>query len=271
MSTRQGGKPDRRLTIRDFAKWKRRGETFAMLTAYDFPLAHLLDSCSIPGILVGDSLGMVVQGHTTTIPVTLDEMIYHARMVVRGTKRALVTVDLPFPGCYTGEQDALAQSARILKESHAHAIKLEGGAEQADIIARLTTAGIPVMAHVGLRPQSVHQLGGYRMQRDGDQLISDAQAAASAGAFAIVLECIPSDVARTITNKIEIPTIGIGAGPHCDGQILVTHDLLGWTVGRVPQFVRPYAQLRNTAEQAVAQFARDVREGGFPSPKEVLG
>lgn len=257
-----------RTTVRDFARLKQSHTKFVMLTAYDALWGELLDECEIPAILVGDSLAMVVQGHENTIPVTLDEMIYHARLVTRVVRRAMVVVDIPFPGCFTGTASAIEQAAKILKQTNAQAVKLEGGAEQADVIAGLVKAGIPVMAHVGLRPQSVHQLGGYLVQRHREQLLRDATAAAEAGAFAVVLECIPREIAGTITQQVAIPTIGIGAGPDCDGQILVTQDLLGLTHGRIPKFVRPYAQLRGQVVDAVRRFQKDVQSADFPGSQE---
>jgi 3-methyl-2-oxobutanoate hydroxymethyltransferase len=207
---------------------------------------------------------MVVQGHDSTLPVTLDEMIYHAELVGRAVERALVIVDLPFPINHLAERQTIDAGARILKEARCQAIKLEGGAHQAPLIAALVAAGIPVMAHVGLRPQSVHLMGGYRIQRDQAQLLDDAIAAEQAGAFAIVLECIPKNVAQEITARISIPTIGIGAGPHCDGQVLVTHDLIGLTTGYVPSFVKQYADVREHISAAMQNWQRDVRDGSFP-------
>jgi 3-methyl-2-oxobutanoate hydroxymethyltransferase len=257
-----------RLTVREFAALKPAGRKISMLTAYDFPTAALLDAAGVDAILVGDSMSMVVQGHETTLPVTLDEMIYHAEMVGRAVERALTVVDMPFPTNHLGVERAIESAGRILKETRCQAVKLEGGADQADVIRGLVSAGIPVMAHVGLRPQSVHQMGGYRVQRDGQRLHADAQAAQEAGAFAIVLECIPAPVAAEITAFLKIPTIGIGAGPHCDGQVLVTHDLLGLTTGYVPKFVRQYANLGQTIQEAVKRYCDDVRAGKFPGREQ---
>jgi 3-methyl-2-oxobutanoate hydroxymethyltransferase len=256
--------PESRLTVPAFVARKQGGPKLTMLTAYDFPLASLVDAAGIDSILVGDSLSMVVQGHGTTLPVTLDEIIYHAEIVGRAVKHALVIVDMPFPTNYLGVHKAIESAGRILKESRCQAVKLEGGAEQAEVIAGLTAAGIPVMAHVGLRPQSVHVMGGYKVQRDADQLLRDALAAQSAGAFGIVLECIPAALAERITRELKIPTIGIGAGGDCDGQVLVLHDMLGLTAGRVPKFVKPYAELRSVVKQAVQQYIADVQRGEFP-------
>lgn len=253
------------MTVPKFAALKAAGRKITMLTAYDYTLAGLLDEAGVDGILVGDSMSMVVQGHENTLPVTLDEMIYHAEMVGRAVKRALVVVDMPFPSNYLGRYKAVENAGRILKEARCQAVKLEGGAEQAEVIAALVAAGIPVMSHCGLRPQSVHVLGGYRAQRDEARLLADARAAQEAGAFAIVLECIPAAIAERITRELTIPTIGIGAGNACDGQVLVTHDLLGLTGGRVPRFVKQYADLRQTIGDAVGRYCREVQSGEFPS------
>lgn len=259
-----------RLTVPQFVGFKTSGRKISMLTAYDYPLAALLDAAGIDAILVGDSMSMVVQGHETTLPVTLDEMIYHAEMVGRAVEQALVIVDMPFPTNHLGVHRAIESAGRILKESRCQAVKLEGGAGQADVIRGLIEAGIPVMAHVGLRPQSVHQMGGYRLQRDAKVLAADARAAEEAGAFAIVLECVPSALAAEITAMLKIPTIGIGAGPHCDGQVLVTHDLVGLTTGYVPRFVRQYADLKATILDAASRYQEDVRSSKFPGPDETL-
>ena len=259
-----------RMTVPKFTARKAAGRKISMLTAYDYPTAKLLDSAGVDGILVGDSLGMVVQGHLTTLPVTLDQMIYHAEMVGRAVRHALVVVDMPFPSFHLGTYKAIENAGRILKETRCQAVKLEGGAEQADVIASLVSAGIPVMAHSGLRPQSIHQLGGYRVQRDERQLLADAQAAEHAGAFAIVLECIPAETAARISASVKIPTIGIGAGLGCDGQVLVLHDLLGLNPGHVPRHVKAYADLKKTVVQAVAQFRDEVREGKFPGEEHAF-
>jgi 3-methyl-2-oxobutanoate hydroxymethyltransferase len=241
-----------------------------MLTAYDFATAQLVDAAGIEGILVGDTLSMVVQGHATTLPVTLEEMIYHAEMVGRAVRHALVVVDMPFPSFHLGVHRAIESAGRILKESRCQAVKLESGIEQAEVIEGLVGAGIPVMAHCGLRPQSVHALGGYHMQRDEEQLMADAMAAQQSGAFAIVLECIPAAVAARITAKLSIPTIGIGAGAGCDGQVLVYHDLLGLTPGPMPRHVKPYADLQRTIVEAVTRYRDDVRQGAFPGAEQTF-
>jgi 3-methyl-2-oxobutanoate hydroxymethyltransferase len=259
-----------RMTVPRFAGLKASGQKITMLTAYDFTMASLLDATGIEGILVGDSMSMVVQGHPNTLPVTLDEMIYHAEMVGRAVQHALVVVDMPFPSYHLGVLKAIENAGRILKETRCQAVKLEGGADQADVIRGLVAAGIPVMAHVGLRPQSVHVLGGYKVQRDEDRLVQDAAAAQDAGAFAVVLECIPADLAAKITRSLKIPTIGIGAGANCDGQVLVVNDLLGITSGYVPKFVKAYADLKTTIADAVTKFREDVRGGRFPGSDQMF-
>ena len=257
-----------RLTVPKFMALKGSGRKITMLTAYDYALARLLDETGVEAILVGDSMSMVVQGHSTTLPVTLDEMIYHAEMVGRAVTRALTIVDMPFPSNHLGRYRAVENAGRILKETRCQAVKLEGGADQAEIIAGLTSAGIPVVAHCGLRPQNVHLLGGYKVQRDAERLLSEAREAEAAGAFCVLLECIPARLASEITAALKVPTIGIGAGDGCDGQVLVTHDMLGLTEGYVPKFVKPYADLRAVVKDAVTKFRDDVRAGTFPGPDQ---
>jgi 3-methyl-2-oxobutanoate hydroxymethyltransferase len=259
-----------RITVTQLAARKQQGRKIAMLTAYDFPTAALLDAAGVDVILVGDSMSMVVQGHETTLPVTLDEIIYHAEMVGRAVHQALVVVDMPFPTNHLGVHKAIENAGRIMKETRCQAVKLEGGEDQAEVIAGMVAAGIPVMAHVGLRPQSVHQMGGYRVQRDADRLRRDALSAQQAGAFAIVLECIPAEIATELSKTLAIPTIGIGAGPGCDGQVLVIHDLLGMTPGNVPKFVRQYADLGSIIDGAVKKYVEDVRGGTFPGKDETF-
>jgi 3-methyl-2-oxobutanoate hydroxymethyltransferase len=254
----------KRVTVPSLLAMKCRGHKITMLTAYDFAMARLLDQAGVDILLVGDSMAMVVQGHENTLPVTLDEMIYHAEMVGRATQRALVVVDLPFPTNHLGIHQAIAAAGRVLKETRCQAVKLEGGADQANVISALVGAGIPVMAHVGLRPQSVHAMGGYKVQRDEDQLLSDAKAAEQAGAFSIVLECIPASIAAKVTSQLRIPTIGIGAGNDCDGQVLVIHDVIGLTSGYVPSFVRQYANLNEIIRNAASRWCDDVRKNKFP-------
>jgi 3-methyl-2-oxobutanoate hydroxymethyltransferase len=258
------------MTVPKFTALKPAGRKITVVTAYDYMTAGVVDAAGIEGILVGDSLGMVVQGHPTTLPVTLDQIIYHAEIVGRAVEQALVIVDLPFPTDRLGAQEAVRSAARILKETRCQAVKLEGGVDQPAIIAALVSAGIPVMAHCGLRPQSVHQLGGYRVQRDGVQLMAAAKAAEAAGAFAIVLELVPADVAAAITAALAIPTIGIGAGVGCDGQVLVVNDLLGLSPGRLPRHVKTYANLRATILDAVIRFREDVRQGAFPGDEQTF-
>ncbi len=259
-------KKTKKLTVPGFVNLKSEGRKICVLTAYDYPTAKLLDAAGVDAILVGDSMAMVVQGHETTLPVTLDEMIYHGEMVARAVRHALVIVDLPFPVFHLGVHKAIELAGRVLKETNCQAVKLEGGREQADVIAGLVSAGIPVMAHVGLRPQSVNTMGGYKIQREESVLIDDAQAAEESGAFSVVLECIPREIARKITEAVRIPTIGIGAGADCDGQVLVVHDLLGMTTGYVPTFVKQYAQLADTINHAVTTWCDDVRSGTYPDP-----
>lgn len=254
-----------KMTVPRLIAMKAEGQKIVMLTAYDFTLATLLDRGGCDCLLVGDSLGNVVQGRSTTLAVTLDQIIYHAEMVGRAVKRSLVVVDLPFGTYQLGRQAALAAAVRILKETNCPAVKLEGGVEQAETVAALHAAGIPVMAHLGFRPQSVHRFGGFKVDRDRQQLLADAKAVSQAGAFGIVLECIPPDVAAEITAAAPIPTIGIGAGAGCDGQVLVTHDLLGLTVGRVPRFAKRYADLGAEIAAAVGQYRDEVRASAFPS------
>jgi len=259
----------RRITVSQFRGFKSQDRKITMLTAYDFPTAQLVDQAGVEGVLVGDSLSMVVQGHDSTLPVTLDQIIYHAEIVGRAVERALLVVDMPFPTYRLGIHKAIENAARIIKETRAQAVKLECGAEQAETIAALVDSGIPVMGHVGLSPQSVH-VSGYRVQRDGKRLTNDALAAQQAGAFAVVVECVSPAIASALTSAVEIPTIGIGAGGDCDGQILVTHDLLGLTSGYVPSFVRRYADLRGVVTDAVNRFSDDVRAGRFPGEEETF-
>jgi len=244
---------------------KAAGRKITMVTAYDYAMASLVDSTGVEGILVGDSLSMVVQGHPNTLPVTLGQMIYHAEMVSRAVRHALVVADMPFLTDRVGLRKAVANAGQILKRTRCQAVKLEGGAEQAEVIAAMVSAGIPVMAHLGLRPQAIHRFGGYSVQRDRERLLDDAKAVEGAGAFSVVLECIPADVASEITAAVGIPTIGIGAGAGCDGQILVLHDLLGLTAGRLPRHAKAYANLRTLALEAVARYRDEVRSGAFPT------
>ncbi|QDU40268.1 3-methyl-2-oxobutanoate hydroxymethyltransferase [Maioricimonas rarisocia] len=255
----------RPMTVPRFVRAKADGRKLTMLTAYDYLWAQMLDEAGVDSLLVGDTLGMVVQGRDTTLPVTLDQIIYHGEMVARAVRHALVIVDLPFLTYQVSPQQAIESAGRILKETGATAVKLEGGVQQAKTIEALTNADIPVMAHVGLRPQAVRMLGRMSaIQRESDRLLADAKSAADAGAFGIVLELIPGDIATAITEAVAVPTIGIGAGPGCDGQVLVTPDMFGMTTGFEPKFLKRYADLRSTIQQATREYVSEVREGQFP-------
>jgi 3-methyl-2-oxobutanoate hydroxymethyltransferase len=264
-----------RTTTVDVREMKRRGERVPMITAYDYPMARLADAAGVPLLLVGDSLGTTVLGYDTTIPVTLDDVIYHARAVVRGSTRALVIADMPFMSYQVGASDALRNAGHLLQVGGAQAVKIEGGAPVVETVRRLVEAGIPVQGHLGLTPQSVHALGGYRLQgRDeaaARRLVDDARALEQAGVFSLVLELIPAPLARTITAELTVPTIGIGAGPFCDGQVQVIHDLLGLNPEFQARHVRRYATLAETIRQALEAYARDVRDGSFPGPAESFG
>ena len=247
---------------------KNKGEKIVMCTAYDATFASILDAAGVEVLLVGDSLGMVIQGHDTTLPVTLDHMIYHSAAVARGSRRAHIVGDLPFMSYRISQEQALTSATRMLQEGGAHSVKLEGGKDLAPTIERIVTAGIPVMGHIGLTPQSVHAMGGFRIQgRDAEgarRIIEDARALEAAGCFALVLEGIPAEVAAEITSQLSIPTIGIGAGKHCDGQVLVCYDLLGMNNDFKPKFLKTYNNLRERITDSVSQFATEVREGVFP-------
>jgi 3-methyl-2-oxobutanoate hydroxymethyltransferase len=257
----------RPVTVPDFLSARSRGVKLTMLTAYDYTLARLLDAAGVDGLLVGDSLGMVVQGQPDCLAVTLDEMIYHTRLVLRGVRRALVVADMPFLTFQVSPQQALENAGRLIKEGGAHAVKMEGGVRSAAAVAAVTAADIPVMGHVGLTPQSVRRLGGFRVQRDQGKILEDALAVQEAGAFAIVLECVPEELARKVTAAVKVPTIGIGAGAGCDGQILVAHDMLGLFDGVRPRFVKQFADLGREVVRAVEAYCREVREGAFPGPE----
>jgi 3-methyl-2-oxobutanoate hydroxymethyltransferase len=258
--------PDvRQVTVPDFLAAKKRGMRLTMLTAYDYTMARLLDAAGVDGLLVGDSLGMVVQGNEHSLSVTLDEVIYHTRLVARGIRRALLVADMPFMSFQVSPQHALESAGRLVKEGGAHAVKLEGGVRSAASIAAIGSADIPVMGHVGMTPQSVRRFGGFRVQRDEAKLMEDALATEQAGAFAVVVECVPVETAQKITAALRIPTIGIGAGVGCDGQILVTHDMLGLFDDLRPRFVKQYADLGSTTLHAVEEYCREVREGAFPA------
>jgi len=259
------------MTIPEFQRHKRDKKKLIVVTAYDALFTRIVEQAGIEAILVGDSLGVVVQGKTNTLSVTMDDMLYHTKLVAGAAQRALVIGDMPFMSYQAGSEDALRNAGRFL-QAGAQAIKLEGGAVVADHVAAMTSIGIPVMGHIGMTPQSVHRYGGYKVQgKESDHalvLLNDAKALEAAGAFAIVLEAIPAELAKTITEQVAIPTIGIGAGPHCDGQVLVLYDLLGLFDEFVPKFVKPYAHLKADALQALRRYKEEVEEGKFPSDHE---
>jgi 3-methyl-2-oxobutanoate hydroxymethyltransferase len=258
-------------TVLDVQRFKDEGRRFAMLTAYDFLSAQILDDAGIPILLVGDSLGMVMLGYPTTLPVTLDEMIHHSKAVARGSRQALLVGDMPFMSYHTSVEQAIASAGRFLQEGGMHAVKLEGGGRIIEITRRLTDLGIPVMGHLGLTPQFVHQMGGFKVQgkseSQGARILADAKDLQQAGAFSLVLEGVPSDLATRITKAVRIPTIGIGAGAGTDGQVLVFHDMLGLTTGKAPKFVKRYANLAEQIAKAAQQFAQEVGSGAFPGPE----
>ncbi len=267
MSTTSVKASQRPITVPDYVEAKRAGRRLTLLTAYDYTFARLADQAELDGILVGDSLGMVIKGQSHSLEVTLDEVIYHTRCVARGVERALLIADLPFMTYQVGPAQALRSAGRLIQEGAAQAVKLEGGERSAAAVQRIVAAGIPVMGHVGMTPQSVHQYGGFRVQREQDRILADARAIAKAGAFAMVLECIPSDLAATITREVGIPTIGIGAGSDCDGQILVLQDMLGLFDKVMPKFVKQYAQLGEQVRQAITTYRDEVTAGTFPGPE----
>jgi 3-methyl-2-oxobutanoate hydroxymethyltransferase len=261
-----------KVTIHTLRQMKERGEKIAMLTAYDATFARLLDEAGADVLLVGDSLGMVVQGHDTTLPVTLEEVAYHCRAVSRGARRAHIVGDMPFMSYQASWEQGMTNAGRLMKEGNCHSVKLEGGAVHAELVHRLVNAGIPVMGHIGLTPQSYHQLGGFKVQGrevgGRERLLSDARTLEQAGVYAIVLEAIPADIARDITESVAVPTIGIGAGTGCDGQVLVSYDALGMDETFKPRFVRRYATLGAEIKQAISHYVADVRAGAFPSDAE---
>jgi len=264
-----GGASDRRITVRDLAAAKARAEKWPMLTAYDALTARVFDEAGIPVLLVGDSAAMVVYGHDTTIPVTVDDLIPLTAAVVRGTRRALVVADLPFGSYQVSVETAMATAIRFLKETGAHAVKLEGGHRVLRCVEELTAAGIPVMAHLGLTPQSVNAFGGYRVQgrgEEGERLLQDAKSLQAAGAFAVVLECVPADLAARVTQALAIPTIGIGAGPDCDAQVLVWQDMAGLTP-QVAKFAKRYADVAGLLGRAARAFGDEVVAGAYPTPE----
>lgn len=257
----------RPVTVPDFRAAKGLGEKLAVVTAYDYTSARLADAAGVDAVLVGDSLGMVVQGHPTSLPVTLRDVIYHTQCVVRGARRALVVADLPFMTYQESPRQAVRSAGKLVKQGGAHAVKLEGGERVADAVRAVVAAGIPVMGHVGLTPQSVHQFGGFKVQRNAAQLLADAKAVADAGAFAVVVESVPAAVGAELTATLAVPTVGIGAGPGCDAQVLVFHDLLGLYADFTPKFVKRYADLGAAATAGLAAFVREVRAGTFPGPE----
>lgn len=269
----EGQEPKHRVvTTKTLVEMKRRGEKITMLTAYDYLVARLLDEVGIDVILVGDSLSNVVQGNVTTLPVTLDDMIYHAKAVKRAVRNALIVVDMPFMSYQNNEEEAVRNAGRIMKEVGVGAVKLEGGSYIADTVRHLVQIGIPVMGHLGLTPQAINKFGTYEVRatekKEAQQLLRDAKILADAGVFAIVLEKIPAALARKVTQSVPVPTIGIGAGPHCDGQVLVVYDMLGLTEDFRPRFVRRYAELAETLRTAFRSYINDIRSGTFPSKEE---
>jgi 3-methyl-2-oxobutanoate hydroxymethyltransferase len=258
-----------RVTINQIKEMKQKGEKISMLTAYDYSTARIVDEAGIPLILVGDSLGMVVLGYESTIPVTMEEMLHHTKAVVRGTKHALIIGDMPFMTYHVSIEDALRNAARFIQEAGAQAVKLEGGVTVAEKVQRLVECGIPVMGHIGLTPQSIHQLGGFRIQgktpEAAARLLADAKALEEAGAFSIVLETVPAPLAALITKKVSIPTIGIGAGINCDGQVQVINDILGSYTDFVPKHAKQYAKLVDIMSSAVAEYHNEVKSGKFPT------
>lgn len=272
MSTQQESDRPARVTTQTVVEMKRNGEKISMLTAYDFTMARIIDQAGIDVILVGDSASNVMAGHETTVPMTLDHMIYHASCVVRGVEHALVIADLPFMSYQVTSKEALTNAGRMMKEAGVHGVKLEGGKPVVKTINKIVEAGIPVMGHLGLTPQSIYQFGTYKVrakeEKEADQLFEDAKRLEEAGCFSLVLEKIPADLAKEVTRQLSIPTIGIGAGGKCDGQVLVTHDMLGLNKDFKPRFLRRYADLDNTMTESVKQYIKDIKSGEFPSDKE---
>ncbi|HIJ59458.1 MAG TPA: 3-methyl-2-oxobutanoate hydroxymethyltransferase [Nitrospirae bacterium] len=261
-----------RISPPDLLKKKSLNQKIAVITVYDYTFANIVEEAGFEVMLVGDSLGMVVQGHENTIPVTMDEMIYHTKIVTRATKKSMIIGDMPYMSYQVSNEECLKNASRFLKEGLANAVKIEGGRETVDKVRLMTLSEIPVVAHIGLTPQSIHRIGGYKVQGRTEEskkrLLEDAKMLEEAGAFCMVLEAIPSDLAKTITESISIPTIGIGAGPHCDGQVLVLHDLLGLFDRFLPKFVKRYANLKDSALSALKEYKADVEKGLFPSEKE---
>jgi 3-methyl-2-oxobutanoate hydroxymethyltransferase len=270
-------KPQRpeKVTAPSLRASKERGERLVCLTAYDYTMARIVDEAGIDIVLVGDSIGNTIMGYGNTVPVTLEEIVMHTRAVRRGVQRALLVADMPYGSFHTGEDEAVTNALRLIKEGAAEAVKLEGGRKRAPLVKRLVDEEIPVMGHIGLTPQSVNMLGGYRVQgktaETARALLDDAKALEDAGAFAIVLEVVPREIAKLITESVRVPTIGIGAGVHCDIQVLVIHDLLGLSFGKLARFVRQYADLKSTMTEAISRYAEDVRTGAYPSAEESYG
>ena len=264
-----------RITVRNIAEMKRRGEKIPMITAYDYTTAALADAAAIPIILVGDSLGMVVLGYESTVPVTMEDMLHHVKMVARGSKEALIVADLPFMTYQIDPAQALGNAARLLQEGGAHTVKLEGGESVAPTVRRLVECDIPVMGHIGVTPQSVNAMGGYRVRGrsagEASRILKDALALEEAGAYAVVLELVPAPLARLISQRLTIPTIGIGAGPGCDGQVQVLHDMLGLFTDFVPRHAKQYANLAEVIREAFARYSQEVKEGSFPTERESFG
>jgi 3-methyl-2-oxobutanoate hydroxymethyltransferase len=262
---------EEKVTTFTLRKFKKEGRKIVALTAYDFPTAKILDNCGIDMILVGDSLGMVVLGYQSTIPVTMEDMIHHTKAVSRAVNRAFVVADMPFMSYHISKEQTMANAARLIAEGGAHAVKLEGGEEIASIVKTIVDAGIPVVGHLGLTPQSVHQLGGYKVQgkekEKAKKIFNDAKVLEQAGICALVLESIPMELAKDIAENISVPTIGIGAGPYCDGQILVTHDMLGITQGHRPKFVKQYADIEKIMIEGINTYIKEVQQGLFPDEK----
>lgn len=272
MSTQNKDTRPNKVTTQTIVEMKAKGEKISMLTAYDYTMAGIIDQAGIDVILVGDSASNVMAGYETTVPMTLEHMIYHAASVVRAANRALIIVDLPFMTYQVTAKEALTNAGRVMKEAGAHAIKVEGGESIANTVKRIVDAGIPVMGHLGLTPQSIYKFGTYKVRakenEEADQLIKDAKALEEAGVFSIVLEKIPSQLAQKVTESVSVPTIGIGAGPYCDGQVLVVHDMVGLNKDFSPRFLRRYADLHTSMTQAVQQYNDDVKSGDFPNESE---
>lgn len=262
------GKP---VTVATLLDMKRKGLKIAMLTAYDYPTARMAEEAGVDVVLVGDSVGMTKLGYESTLPVTVEEILHHTKAVKRGLTRPLLVADMPYLSYEIDIKEAVRHAGRFLKEGGAHAVKLEGGMDVAPAVKELLKANIPVVGHLGLTPQAVHRLGGYKVQgrkpQDAERIVTEARILEGAGACAIVLECVPADLAKEVTRRVQIPTIGIGAGPHCDGQVLVSDDLLGLTEGGPTKFVKRYADLRTQAVKAFADYIKDVRDGAFPGPE----